>query len=98
MSRKLRSTAAAVVFASLLVPAAFAQNRPSHPAPARTVGVWEWLAGMFVPTFSTVSTSGRGIVAKEGSSMDPNGGGVNHNSSSIPTTYAGNQMDPNGIK
>src|SRR5947199_4428535 len=96
MSRKLRSTAAALVFASLLVPAAFAQNRPSRPAPARTVGVWEWLVGMFVPAVSTVGTSGKGIVAKEGSSMDPNGGRSTASSSSFSTTDVGSQMHSNG--
>ena|ERR1700710_906330 len=98
MSRKLRSTAVALVFASLLVPAAFAQNRPSRPAPVQVTGVWEWLFGMFVPTVSTVGTSGKGIVAKEGSSMDPNGGKIFGSGSSFSTTDAGSQMDPNGIK
>jgi hypothetical protein len=98
MSRKPRSTAAALVFASLLVPAAFAQNRPSHPAPVQTVGVWEWLIGMFVPT-STVDTSGRGIVAKEGSQMDPDGAPKKEGIfSPMATTDGRFKVRVNGIK
>jgi hypothetical protein len=99
MSRKLRSIAALVVFASLLVPAAFAQNRSSHPAPARTVGVWEWLVGMFVPTVSTVGTSGRGMVAKEGSQMDPDGAPKKEGIfSSMATTNVRPKVRVDGIK
>ena len=52
MSRKIRSTVVALVLASLVVPAAFAQNRsPAVRLPARTAGaVWEWLVGVFVPS------------------------------------------------
>jgi hypothetical protein len=98
MSRKLRSVVVAIAFANLLVSAAFAQNRPSHPAPTQTAGVWEWLVGMFVPTVSTVRTSGRGMVAKAGSHMDPDGELLSGSNYSGLTTDAGSQMDPNGIK
>jgi hypothetical protein len=96
MSRTLRSAVVAFALVSLFVSAAFAQPRPSHPSPARSVGVWEWLIGMFAPSGSTVGTSTRGMVAKEGSSMDPNGGRSSSNSS-FPTTDVGSRMDPDGI-
>ncbi len=99
MSSKLRSTAAALVFASLLIPAAFAQNRPSRPAPLPVTGVWEWLVGMFVPTVSTVGTSGKGIVAKEGSQMDPDGAPKKEGIfSSMTTTNVGPKVRVDGIK
>src|SRR5882757_4771739 len=97
MSRKLRSAIVAIALTALLVPAVFAQNRPGRPSPARAGGVWEWLVGTFVPAGPTVRTSGRGMVAKAGSRMDPDGSTLSGPNSSGSTTV-GSQMDPNGIK
>jgi hypothetical protein len=97
MSRTLRSVVA-FALVSLFVSAAFAQPRPSHSNPARSIGVWEWLIGRFAPSGSTVGTSVREIVAKAGSRMDSDGTALATPISSSSTSDAGSQMDPNGTK
>lgn len=101
MFRLIRLVLLVLVLASLLAPAAFARTSASRPIPARGEGfsfVWDWMASLFVPAVHDAKGPGKGIVTKEGSSMDPNGSLNSAIISPNSTTDEGSQMDPNGFK
>jgi hypothetical protein len=101
MSLKLRSILVALVLVNLLASAAFALPRASRPAPAPVAGfsaVWDWMVGLFVPSGPATKAPSVGSVAKEGSSMDPNGHQNFSTISSGSTTLGGGNMGKNGIK
>ena len=90
MSRMIRSAVLALVLANLVASAAFALPRVHQPLPAPRTGltaVWEWLVSLLVPAGPVAKTPGTGIMAKAGSSMDPNGG------SHASTIYSGSTTD-----
>ena len=83
MSRKMLRVLAILALVTLTATgAAHASGRPTEET-SGLAATWERIAGWLrsMPGLS-------GMLGKEGSQMDPNGG---------PTTKAGSQMDPNGL-
>lgn len=96
MSGKIRTTAFALLLATLFVTTANAlpwEARLSLPLSDSGFAsvLWDWMTSLFAA----------GPQEKEGSSMDPNGQPTNKEGSSMdpdgqPKPNAGSQMDPNG--
>lgn len=84
MSRKLRTTASALLLALLFAATANALPREARLSLSLSDSsfvtvLWDWMTSLFTAA----------PLDKEGSSMDPNGN---------PAVDAGGDMDPNGLK
>lgn len=98
MSGKIRTTAFALLFATLFATTANALPRRARPAlplsdSSFVTVLWDWMTSLFAA----------GPQEKAGSSMDPNGqpttdAGSQMDPNGGPTTEAGGDMDPNGVK
>ncbi|HSF43208.1 MAG TPA: hypothetical protein VLT87_25635 [Thermoanaerobaculia bacterium] len=98
MSGKLRTTAFALLLATLFATTANALPREARLSlPLSDSGFvtvfWDWMTSLFAA----------GPQEKEGSSMDPDGqpvpaAGSQMDPNGDPTTEAGGDMDPNGVK
>jgi hypothetical protein len=95
--KMLRVLAVLVLVTLTATGAAQAAGRTfSHDETSGFAATWDWVAGWLrsVPVLS-------GMLGKEGSQMDPNGGPIKAGSSTdinSPTPDEGSSMDPNGLK
>lgn len=112
MSGKLRTTAFALLLATLFATTANALPRgarlslPLSDSSFVTV-LWDWMTSLFAARpeekeGSSMDPNGQ-PGNKAGSSMDPNGqptpgAGSQMDPNGAPTTDAGSHMDPNGVK